>query len=168
VIVAVITVLLAVLAALGGGVFSAARRAVAFRADHAGVTLTAVPGKLSRRGSAVFMPWADVEQIVLYRVYPRGRGGYAQAWCIGIQRREGAPALSRGNGQAPGCPVPGVAAGVTRRITGWHLDRDRLAAVIAAVAPGIPIIEARNEPGRRIEGPGPNARTGTRVRCEPP
>lgn len=31
--------------------------------------------------------------------------------------------------------VPGVAAGATRRITGWRLGRERLAAVSAAVAP---------------------------------
>ena len=154
-IIGVIAVLLAVLAALGGGVFSAARRAVAFRADHTGITLGAVPGRLPpRRGSAVFVPWADVEQIVLYPAHPRGRGGYAQAPCIGIQRREGAPALPQGSGQAPGCPVPGVAAGATRRITGWHLDRERLAAVAAAVAPGIRIIDAGTGASPGIDGPG--------------
>lgn len=68
-------------------------------------------------------------------------------------RREGAPALPYGNKQAAGCPVPGVAAGATRRLTRWRLDRDRLAAVTAAVAPGIPVIEARNDPARRIERP---------------
>jgi len=74
VIAGVIAVLLAVLAALGGGVFSAARRALAFRVDHTGITLGAVPGRLPpRRGPAVFVPWADVEQIVLYPVYPRAR-----------------------------------------------------------------------------------------------
>jgi hypothetical protein len=43
--------------------------------------------------------------------------------------------------------VPGVAAGAVRPVTAWRLDRDRLAALTAAVAPGIPIIDA---------GPGPN------------
>ena len=32
--------------------------------------------------------------------------------------------------------MPGVAAGATRRITGWRLDPQRLAAMTAAVAPG--------------------------------
>lgn len=160
VIIGVIAVLLAALAAQGGGVVSAARRAVAFRADHAGITLGAVPGKMPpRRGSAVFVPWADVEQIVFYPVYPRGRGGYGQARCVGIKRRDGAPALSQGNEQAPGCPVPGVATGATRRITGWRLDRERLAAITAAVAPGIPIIDAITGPSPGIEGPGQRAST---------
>jgi hypothetical protein len=52
------------------------------------------------------------------------------------------------------CPVPGVAAGATRPIKNWRLDRERLAAVTAAVAPDIPVIDARNDPDRRIEGPG--------------
>jgi hypothetical protein len=148
-------VLLAAVALQGGGVFGAARRMIAFRADHAGITLGAVPGKLTPgRSPAVFVPWTDVEQIVLYRAYPRGRGGYAQVQCIGIQRRAGAPALPEGNEQAPGCPVPGVAAGATRKITGWRLDHERLAAVTAAVAPGIAIVDARTASSPGVEGPG--------------
>jgi hypothetical protein len=154
----VAAVLLAVIASQGGGVFGAARRMVAFRADHAGITLGTVPGKLTPgRGSAVFVPWADVKQIILYPAHPGGRGGYAQARCIGIQRRSGAPALPEGNQQAPGCPVPGVAAGATRKITGWRLDHERLAAVTAAVAPGIPIVDAGTDPSRGIEEPGQEA-----------
>lgn len=158
VIFAVIAVILAALAAQGGGVFSAARRMIAFRADHAGITLDAVPGKLtSRHGSAVFVPWADVEQIILYPAYPRGRGGYAEVQCIGIQRRDGAAALPQGNEQDSHCPAPGVATGVTRRISGWRLDRERLAAVTAAVAPGIRIIDASTSLGPGVEGPGQSA-----------
>ena len=154
----VTAVLLAAVAAQGGGVFAAARRTVAFRADHAGITLGTVPGRLTPgRGSAVFVPWADIEQIVLYPVYPGARGGYAQARCIGIQRREGTPALPAGNGQAPGCPVPGVAAGATRKITGWRLDRERLAAVTAAVAPGIPIVDAGTGSRPGVAGASPPA-----------
>ena len=82
-------------------------------------------------------------------------------------RREGAPALPYGNKQAPGCPVPGVAAGAARRVNHWRLDRERLAAVTAAVAPGITVSEARNDPDRCIEGPA-SARTGNRVPCDPP
>jgi hypothetical protein len=147
----------ALIQAEGGPVFvyAAARRAVAFRADHEGITLGAVPDKLTRRRrAAVFVPWADVEQVVLYPAYPGGRGRYAQARCIGIRRREGAPALSQGNEQAPGCPVPGIAAGATRRVTGWRLDRERLAAVTAAVAPGIPIVDADAAARPGIKGPG--------------
>ncbi len=88
---------------------------------------------------AVFIPWADIEQIVLY---PAGSGRKGVE-CVGVQRREGAPALPYGNKWAPGCPVSGVAAGAARRMTHWRLDRERLAAVTATVAPGIPIIEAQ-------------------------
>ena len=155
---AVTAVILAAVAAQGGGVFGAARRMIAFRADQAGITLGAVPGKLTpRHGLAVFVPWADVQQIILYPAYARGQGRYAEAGCIGIQRREGAPALSQGNEQAPSCPVPGVAAGATRRVTGWRLDRERLAAVTAAVAPGIPIIDAGTSPSPAVEGPDQTA-----------
>jgi len=76
--------------AWGAAVYAAARRAVAFRVGHEGITLGAVPGKLTRRrGAAVFVPWADVEQIVLYPAYPGGRRRYGQARCIGIRCREG-------------------------------------------------------------------------------
>jgi hypothetical protein len=50
-------------------------------------------------------------------------------------------------------PVSGLAAGATLRIKGWRLDREQLAAVTAAVAPGILVIDARKDPGLRIEGP---------------
>jgi len=152
-----VILVLAFLALQGRGVVLAARRVVAFRADPAGITLGAVPGKLSLRGgSAVVVPWADVEQIILYPAYPAEwrRRQYAEARCIGLRRREGAPALAQGNEQAPRCPVPGVATGVTRKITGWQLDRERLAAVTAALAPGVPIIDASTAPAPRIVGPG--------------
>jgi hypothetical protein len=120
-----------------------ASRKVAFRADMAGITLGADPLSWPfRRASAVFVPWSDAEGIALYH------GGGPFGWrigddpCIGIQRRQDAPALSRGNKPAPRCPVPGVAAGAVRPVTAWRLDRDRLAALTAAVAPGIPIIDA--------------------------
>jgi hypothetical protein len=99
----------------------------------------------------VFIPWADVEKIILYRGYTSSGDPVP---CIGVQRREGAAALPYGNEQAPWCPVSGVAAGATRPIKSWRLDREQLAAVIAAVAPGIPVIEAGNDPDRRIEGAG--------------
>jgi hypothetical protein len=109
-------------------------------------------GLLPRR-RAVFIPWSDVEKIIL-----PGYTGTGQAHYIGIQRRDGAPALPYGNEQAPGWPAPGVMAGATRRVIRWRLDRARLAAAIIAVAPGIRVIEDRNDPDecvdKRIEGPG--------------
>jgi hypothetical protein len=138
-------------------VLAVALRPVAFRADHAGITLGS--DRLLPRRPAVFIPWADVERIVLYPGRKAaGFGDYlwasGEVEYIGVQGRDGAPALARGNKQAPWCPVPGVAAGATRPIKNWRLDRERLAAVTAAVAPGIPVIDARNDPDRRIEGPG--------------
>jgi hypothetical protein len=138
-------------------VLAVALRPVAFRADHAGITLGS--DRLLPRRPAVFIPWADVERIVLYPGRKAaGFGDYlwasGEVEYIGAQRRDGAPALARGNKQAPWCPVPGVAAGATRPIKNWRLDRERLAAVTAAVAPDIPVIDARNDPDRRIEGPG--------------
>ena len=118
-------------------VLAMALRPVAFRADHAGVTLGVV--RMLPPRPAVFIPWADIEQIILY---PAG-SGRKKVECVGVQRREGAPALPYGNKWAPGCPVSGVAAGAARRMTHWRLDRERLAAVTAAMAPGIPIIEAK-------------------------
>jgi len=138
-------------------VLAVARRPVAFRADHAGITLGS--DRLLPRRPAVFIPWVDVERIVLYPGRKAaGFGDYlwasAEVEYIGVQRRDGAPSLARGNKQAPRCLVPGVAAGATRPIKNWRLDRERLAAVTAAVAPDIPVIDARNDPDRRIEGPG--------------
>jgi hypothetical protein len=138
----------------GGGVIDAARRRIAFRAGHMGITLGAAPGKLSGRDPAVFIAWADVERIVVYPSTRRARGGRSQVQCVGVQRRAGAPPLPRGNEQAPGCPVPGVAAGASRTVSDWRLDRERLAAATAAVAPGIPIVDTGTAPSPGVEEPG--------------
>jgi hypothetical protein len=134
-------------------VFVVASRLIAFRADAAGITLGADPvGWPFRRLPAVFVPWADVERIILYQG-PESRFSIWDVQRIGIQRRQGAPALPRGSKPAPGCPVPGVAAGITRPITTWRLDRERLGALTAAVAPGIPIVDVSAGPIPSIEGP---------------
>jgi hypothetical protein len=129
-----------------------ASRKIAFRADMSGIRLGADPLSWPfRHATAVFVPWSDAEAIALYQ------GGGPFGWrivddpCIGIRRRQGAPALSRGNRPARRCPVPGVAAGAVRPVTAWQLDRDRLAALTAAVAPGIPIIDASTGPDQGIE-----------------
>ena len=122
------------------------------RADYAGITLGRQRYPLASR-PATFVPWADVEQIILYTGY---QDGTPAPW-IGIRRREGAPALPSGNEQDPSCPVPGVAAGATRRNKGLRLDRERLAAVTAAVAPGISVVEASARPGPGVAGPGRTA-----------
>ena len=129
-----------------------ASRKAAFCADMTGITLGADPLSWPfRHASAVFITWSDAEAIALYQ--GGGLSGWLDDPCIGIQRRQGAPALSRGNKPARRCPVPGVAAGAARPITAWRLDRDRLAALTAAVAPGIPIIDAGTGPNQGVEGP---------------
>ena len=114
-----------------------ANRMIAFRADHAGITLGVDLFSLPFRFSAVFISWADVDRIVLYRrlrTVPWGRVHRNRA-------PSGGPVIAGGNEPASGCPVPGVAAGATRLMTTWQLNRQRLAAVIAVVAPGIPIAD---------------------------
>jgi hypothetical protein len=154
-----IGLILAALIAHGSGVIDLGRRTIAFRADQAGITLGAVPDKLSVcRGSALFIPWADVQRIILYPAYRRGPGGRTAVQCIGVQRHTAAEPLLWGNEQAPGCPVPGVATWATRMITGWRLDRDRLAAVTAAVAPGIPVLDTAADPDPSVDGQGQGPR----------
>ena len=141
---------------MGTGV--AARRVIAFRADQAGITLGAVPGWLMvRRGPAVVIPWADAEKIIFYPARPGGQGPGDRVRCVAVQQREGSAALPAGNEQAAGCPVPRVAAGATRRVTGWQLDRERLAAVAAAVAPGVALVDVSAGPGLGVQGPGSGA-----------
>jgi hypothetical protein len=137
-----IGIILIALTAQGAGLVDLTRRTVAFRADETGITLGAVPDKLTvRRGSPLFVPWADVEGIVLYRVHAGARGRRAPVECIGVQRIATAAPLRWGNEQAPGCPVPRVATWAARRIAGWRLDRGRLAAVTAELAPDVRIID---------------------------
>jgi len=121
---------------------------IAFRADSAGITFGA--NLMSFKFYAVHIPWSDIETIILYTLrerpsLPAGSGGgkvdYLESTnFIGIKRRAGAPALAHGN-QSSNCPDPTVPAGATRPIVGWRLDRDRLAAVIAAAAPAVRLVD---------------------------
>jgi hypothetical protein len=112
-------------------VIELARRQLAFRADHNGILVAGQQHRLTgRRGPAAPIPWADVEQIICYSHEP---GHHAPVQRIAIQRRTGTP--------------------VTRTVTGWRLDRDRLAAVTAAVAPGVQVVDAAGNTGLSFEGP---------------
>ena len=136
-------------------VLAVASRKIAFRADMAGITLGADPLSWPfRHASAVSVPWADVEGIVLYPGGGSVGWGSKETLGIGIQRRPGAPALPRGNKPARRCPVPGVVAGAVRPVSAWRLDRERLAALTAAVAPAIPITDACTGAHPGVEGPG--------------
>lgn len=131
-----------------------ASRRIAFRADALGITFGAEPLSWPGRDSSpVFIPWSDVERIVLYPGPKSRELGARDRQCIGIQRRPDAPRLPRGNRPARRCPVPGLAEGATRQVVAWRLDRERLAALTAAVAPGIPVIDASADAeGAAIEG----------------
>ena len=96
-----------------------------------------------------------MEKIVLYPGPKSRESGTGNRLCIGIKRRPGATPLPSGNEPARHCPVPGLAQGATRQVVAWRLDRERLKALTAAVAPGIPVIDADpvvEDPA--IEGPG--------------
>ena len=124
------------------GLIAMARHKTAFRADYAGITLGTLPdNRAFVRGSPVFIPWADVEQIILYPSGPSEPDAPARIQYIAVERREEA------------APPPGGATPPAHKITGWRLDRERFAAVAAAVAPGVPIVEAST-------GPRPGAPNG--------
>jgi hypothetical protein len=126
----IISAIVVVLAA--PGVVAAARRMIAFRADYAGITLGAAPDNWTFfRRPATFIPWAEIGQITLY---PAGRSAPERSGAVDrIVLHHPDPVTA-----AP----PSAALRTVRRITGWRLDCQRLAAVTAAVAPGVSIIAA--------------------------
>jgi hypothetical protein len=131
----------------------AARRMVAFRADYAGVLLGAEPRALMvARRRAEFIPWSEVDKIVLHPDTSGLPGAERRVGRVEVRRRTVLPAVDE---QAL---EPGGAA-VTRRVAGWRLDRERLAMITAAVAPGVPVIDAA--PGRGVAGPGAGSDAGT-------
>lgn len=134
---------------------AAVGRRIAFRADPLGITLGAEPLSWPGRDSSpMFIPWSDVESIILYSGPKSGEPGASRRQCIGIKRRPGAPRLPRGNEPARRSPVPGLAEGATRQVVAWRLDRERLTTLAAAVAPGIPVIDASlGVEGLTAEGP---------------
>ena len=99
-----------------------AGRAAVFRADQEGITLG--PEVPMRQFSAEFFPWAEIKKITVYKI---------TRW-------------SRTPGKQPGTYIGIVPrtppAGAARRINTWRLDPGRLAAVTAAAAPGVRIVEA--------------------------
>ena len=125
---------IAVALAIMLGPAMAARRRVAFRADYAGLTFGPAPGALMvRRGTQVFIPWTEVDTIVLHPDDSGIAGTQGRVGRVEVRRRDQAGAM-------------------TRKVTGWRLNRERLTSVTAAVAPGIPVVEA----GPSLEGaPGP-------------
>jgi hypothetical protein len=118
-------------------VITIARRMIAFRADYGGITLGVMPTSLTAlHRPAIFIPWAEVEKIILYRSGSPWWRGDPPVQSISVQRRDGTDV------PVTGAPVTGTAARSACTITGWKLNRERLTAVAAAVAPSIPVIDA--------------------------
>jgi hypothetical protein len=115
-------VVIAVALAVALGPAMAARRRVAFRADYAGLTFGPAPGALMiRRGRPVFIPWGEVDTIVLHPDDSGIAGRSGRVGRVEVRRRDQAGAL-------------------TREVSGWRLNRERLTSVTAAVAPGIAVV----------------------------
>lgn len=104
--------------------------------------LLAVAGRQGEHRSTLQDPGCYEER---YRLTGQAAAGLAIFQYIAVQRREeAAPPPPDG-----AIPAPGRATPAAHKITGWRLDRERFAAVAAAVAPGVPIVEAsRPPPGR--------------------
>ncbi len=90
-----------VLSALGivfamPGLIAITRRVPAFRADYAGITLADMPTSLAAlRNRAMFIPWAEIDRIVLYPAAgPAEPGSGAPVQGIAVQRREEATAVA--------------------------------------------------------------------------
>ncbi|MFI2301183.1 hypothetical protein ACH5AL_20385 [Actinacidiphila glaucinigra] len=129
----------------GGGLVMAAgalTRKVAFRVDGTGVLLGGSP--LRYRATTVHIPWEDITEVVLWRQ----RVPNASIPWVGVRRRDGAPSLP-GPGQgaitrAVGgalVPVPFEVLQSSRAVSGWRLDRQRLADAVAHFAPGLRIVD---------------------------
>src|SRR6266487_1721094 len=116
-----------IIAAVGGlfalrYVIPLVSRKVLFRADPTGVTL----GSLAWIGfssATVFTPWTDIKKIALYKItrWTR-RGGRTGSYMVIVPR--------------------GAAHGRAGRIDAWRLDPERLTAVAAVAAPGVPVVDA--------------------------
>jgi len=135
-------------------------RQLALRVDAQGVTLGGMPPR--HRSKTTFVPWADVEKVVLWEQTLPPYGQH-MPW-IGLVRRPGAPALAAARGQrfargvttALALPVSPETLSTSRGVNGWRLDKQRLAAAIHRFAPGVPLVDEWTRPRwrvRRLRGP---------------
>ncbi len=118
----------------------ACSREVALRVDASGILL----GRpvLRRRGSAVLVPWEDVQEICLWRQWALDS---TTRW-VGVTGRPDAPAFPGRDAKAAGkrdrtvpAWVPAEAARTGVPVYGWRLDRGRLDAALAHHAPHVPV-----------------------------
>jgi hypothetical protein len=130
----------------GGGLFMlgvVSSRRVAFRVDSRGITLGGTPP--SYRSGTRFVPWSDIEQVVLWR-----QTIYASSVpYVGLVRREGAARLAGRKGQLLGKITARVATPrrisgdtllASRAINSWRMDNARLVASVAHFAPNVEVV----------------------------
>ncbi len=115
---------------------------VAFRVDGTGVLLGGSPARY--RATTAHVPWVEITGVVLWQQ----AAGHSSVPCVGVTRREGAPALSGDGPKARAVlehlvPVPADVAMASRAVTGWRLDRERLRAAVTHFAPGLPVHDHR-------------------------
>lgn len=115
-------------------------RQVAMRVDAEGVTLGGVPPRY--RSGTTFVPWADIEKVVLWKQKLPHGGSLPY---VGLARRKDAPPLAgrpvrllgRIMARAVAPQVSGDTLMASRAINGWRLDKERLATAVEHFAPGV-------------------------------
>ena len=111
----------------------------ALRVDAGGIRLGAPFGR-----RAVDVPWGDVQAVVLFtQPLPRGnRMDYVGVVPAAAAADEGAATVLEQLGtRLTGAP-PEVLR-LSRAVTGWSLDEDRLAQAVRAHAPGVQLADLR-------------------------
>ncbi|GAA4982907.1 hypothetical protein GCM10023205_60640 [Yinghuangia aomiensis] len=138
----------AVLAVVAVG---AGRRAVAFRADAAGVFLGT--GPFAHRGSGTLVPWSDVAGLVLWEWEHRGRHRM-----LGVVTPQGPRDLLMHRSarvRQINRDLAGPLANASIGLTGLRIDMHRLAAALAHVAPHASLNDTTTQPPTVIRPGGP-------------
>jgi hypothetical protein len=129
----------------------AVRHRVGLAADENGITLGRPLGPISHHGMwwrtpVVTVPWRDIDAIVLFRLCTPTDGWTLHLPFVGIRLRPGAglpPGEPKGRGLwvrlsvRMGQPPAPSDVDLYRQVFGYRLDQSRLAAAIAAYAPGV-------------------------------
>lgn len=128
-------------------------RPVAFRVDESGVTIGGNPIPFWYRASTRFVPWAQVQQVRIWRrdfpltIGSRLRFNLGRVQYVGLVRGPGGPDLSeRGflgsHANTPAYQGPSdITAGAARVVSMWTLDRSRLERAVSAFATGVTVAE---------------------------
>jgi len=115
------------------------RGAVAFRADERGVVLA------GRRKAELCAPWGSIAEIVLFH---QAAGAVGMPY-VGLRLVPGAPPVPAGldrdggmwrTNRGPFPHVPQDVLAYSRPVSGWRLDEEKLARIIAVHAPHVRIV----------------------------